>query len=85
MAYPGLYNVAANVRVTAEDSGVSIVGPAGTPLLSSQYAPTVIGVSSEHIYEAMLTGPQQMPVFSDKVLKPEEKREVIAYIKSLHL
>ena len=31
----------------------------------------------------MLTGPQQMPVFSDDVLKPEEKRDVIAYVKSL--
>ena len=24
-----------------------------------------------------------MPVFSDQVLKPEEKREIIAYLKSL--
>ena len=31
----------------------------------------------------MLTGPQQMPVFSDGVLKPEEKRDIIAYLKSL--
>jgi ubiquinol-cytochrome c reductase cytochrome c subunit len=31
----------------------------------------------------MLTGPQQMPVFSDRVLKPSEKRDVIAYVKSL--
>ncbi len=31
----------------------------------------------------MLTGPQQMPVFSDDVLKPEEKRDIIAYINSL--
>ena len=31
----------------------------------------------------MLTGPQQMPVFSDGVLKPEEKRDIIAYLKSI--
>ncbi len=31
----------------------------------------------------MLTGPQQMPVFSDGVLKPEQKRDVIAYLKSI--
>ena len=29
----------------------------------------------------MLTGPQQMPVFSDEVLTPEDKRAVIAYLK----
>jgi ubiquinol-cytochrome c reductase cytochrome c subunit len=55
----------------------------GGALPGGKYAPTLIGVDAKHIYEAMLTGPQQMPVFSDKVLKPEEKREVIAYIKSL--
>ena len=31
----------------------------------------------------MLTGPQQMPVFSDSVLKPDEKRDIIAYVRSL--
>jgi hypothetical protein len=29
----------------------------------------------------MLTGPQQMPVFSDEVLSSEDKAKVIAYIK----
>ena len=33
------------------------------------------------MYEAMLTGPQQMPVFSDEVLSPEDKRQIIAYLK----
>jgi ubiquinol-cytochrome c reductase cytochrome c subunit len=32
----------------------------------------------------MLTGPQQMPVFSDDVITPEDKRNVIAYVKTLH-
>jgi ubiquinol-cytochrome c reductase cytochrome c subunit len=31
----------------------------------------------------MLTGPQQMPVFPDETITPEEKREVIAYINSV--
>ena len=35
------------------------------------------------MYEAMLTGPQQMPVFSDEVLTPEDKENVIAYIKAI--
>jgi ubiquinol-cytochrome c reductase cytochrome c subunit len=31
----------------------------------------------------MVTGPQNMPVFSDGTLTPEEKRNVIAYIQTL--
>ena len=42
----------------------------GGALPQGKYAPSLTGVSEKHIYEAMLTGPQQMPVFSDRVLKP---------------
>jgi quinol---cytochrome-c reductase cytochrome c subunit len=56
---------------------------AGGALPGGKFAPSLNGVSEKHIYEAMLTGPQQMPVFSDGVLKPSEKRDVIAYVKSL--
>ncbi len=31
----------------------------------------------------MLTGPQNMPKFSDRQLTPEEKEDIIAYIKSV--
>lgn len=55
----------------------------GGALPGGKYAPSLMGVSEKHIYEAMLTGPQQMPVFSDTVLKPEEKRDVISYLKSI--
>lgn len=55
----------------------------GGALPSGRYAPTVLGVEPVHIYEALITGPQQMPVFSDDVLAPDEKRDIIAYIKSL--
>jgi ubiquinol-cytochrome c reductase cytochrome c subunit len=56
---------------------------AGGALPGGRYAPKLTGVSSKHIYEAMLTGPQQMPVFSDEVITPEDKRAVITYIKSV--
>ena len=56
---------------------------AGGALPGGKFAPSLKGVSEKHIYEAMLTGPQQMPVFSDGVLKPSEKRDVIAYVKSI--
>jgi len=57
---------------------------AGGALPNGRYAPTLRGVSAKHIYEAMQTGPQQMPVFSDDVITPEDKRNVIAYVKTLH-
>jgi ubiquinol-cytochrome c reductase cytochrome c subunit len=47
------------------------------------YAPSLRGVEPRFIYEAMLTGPQAMDVFSNGNLSPEEKRDVIAYIQSL--
>ncbi len=46
------------------------------------YAPTLRGVESRYIYEALLTGPQQMPSFSDGNMTPEAKRDVIAYLKA---
>lgn len=56
---------------------------AGGALPNGRYAPTLKGVSAKHIYEAMQTGPQQMPVFSDDVITPEDKRNVIAYVKTI--
>jgi ubiquinol-cytochrome c reductase cytochrome c subunit len=47
------------------------------------YAPQIRGVEPRYIYEAMLTGPQNMPNFSNGNLSPEEKRDVIAYLGSL--
>ncbi len=56
---------------------------AGGALPGGKYAPALGDVSPKHIYEAMIHGPQQMPVFSDEVLTPEEKRATIAYIESI--
>ena len=56
----------------------------GGALPHGKYAPTLEGVSDKHMYEAMLTGPQQMPVFSDETLTPEDKKQIIAYVNSLH-
>ncbi|KHL09032.1 ubiquinol-cytochrome c reductase cytochrome c subunit [Mumia flava] len=56
---------------------------AGGALPSGRYAPTLAGVDEKHIYEAMQTGPQQMPVFNDEVITPEDKRAIIGYIKSV--
>ncbi len=55
----------------------------GGALPGGKYAPTLIGVEPKHIYEALITGPQQMPVFSDEVITPDQKRDVIAYVQSI--
>jgi len=47
------------------------------------YAPNLGETSARHIYEAMLTGPQNMPNFGNGNLSPDEKRDVIAYLYSL--
>jgi len=56
---------------------------AGGALRDGRYAPSLDGVDPVYIYEAMLTGPQQMPVFSDEVLTPEQKENVMAYIREI--
>jgi len=56
----------------------------GGALSSGAYAPSLAGVPADQIYEAMLTGPQNMPVFADNQLEPEEKAQIIAYVEYLN-
>jgi ubiquinol-cytochrome c reductase cytochrome c subunit len=35
------------------------------------------------IYAAMLSGPENMPVFSDNQLTPDQKKAIITYIQTL--
>ncbi|WP_236005091.1 cytochrome bc1 complex diheme cytochrome c subunit [Nonomuraea antri] len=53
---------------------------AGGALTRGKYAPNLNEATPEQIYEAMITGPQAMPVFNDSTIKPEEKRDMIRYI-----
>jgi ubiquinol-cytochrome c reductase cytochrome c subunit len=55
----------------------------GGALSSGKYAPTLKTPTEEQIYTAMLTGPQNMPKFGDRQLTPDEKRDIIAYVKSV--
>jgi ubiquinol-cytochrome c reductase cytochrome c subunit len=57
------------------------VAAAGGALTEGKYAPSLKGVSEQHIYEAMVTGPQNMPVFNDMNITPEGKRDIITYLK----
>src|SRR5690606_24257251 len=53
----------------------------GGALSEGKFAPSLDGSTPREVYEAMLTGPQSMPVFNDKNLTPEEKRDVIAFLE----
>ena len=56
------------------------VAGAGGALTEGKWAPSVQDVSAKHIYEAMVTGPSNMPVFNDLNLTPEDKRDIITYL-----
>ncbi len=53
----------------------------GGALSSGKYAPDLGEATPAQIYTAMLTGPQNMPKFSDRQLSPEEKRDIVAYVR----
>ncbi len=53
---------------------------AGGALTYGKYAPSLNPATPTEIYEAMVTGPQAMPVFNDSTITPEQKRDMIAYI-----
>jgi ubiquinol-cytochrome c reductase cytochrome c subunit len=59
------------------------VAGAGGALTEGKFAPSLKGVSAKHIYEAMLTGPQNMPVFNDLNITPQDKADIITYLKYL--
>jgi quinol---cytochrome-c reductase cytochrome c subunit len=53
---------------------------AGGALTDGKYAPPLTDATDKQIYEAMLTGPEAMPVFNDSTLSPSAKRDIIAYV-----
>ncbi|MET9651749.1 c-type cytochrome [Streptomyces sp. JL2001] len=56
----------------------------GGALTHGKYAPNLEGVSEKHLYEAMQTGPQNMPSFPDTTMPEKEKRDIIAYVKAVN-
>lgn len=55
----------------------------GGALTEGKYAPGLDGVQPRHIWAAMETGPQNMPIFNDQSLPPDSKRDVIAYLQTV--
>jgi ubiquinol-cytochrome c reductase cytochrome c subunit len=56
---------------------------AGGALTYGKFAPPLTQATPTQIYEAMLTGPEAMPVFSDTTITPAQKRDIIDYITKL--
>ncbi|MFJ6073509.1 c-type cytochrome [Streptomyces sp. NPDC093065] len=56
----------------------------GGALTHGKYAPTLEGVDPKHIYEAMQTGPQNMPSFPDTTLSEQNKKDIIAYLDAVN-
>ena len=54
----------------------------GGALSAGKSAPILDPANEQEIYQAMLTGPQNMPKFSDRQLTPAEKKDIIAYVKA---
>jgi ubiquinol-cytochrome c reductase cytochrome c subunit len=55
----------------------------GGALSSGKRAPELDTATESEMYAAMLSGPQSMPRFSERQLTPEEKKDIIAYVKSV--
>ncbi|MGB3484186.1 MAG: cytochrome c [Mycobacterium sp.] len=53
----------------------------GGALSSGKWAPDLGDATPQQIYTAMLTGPQNMPKFSDRQLTPEEKSDIVTYVR----
>lgn len=60
----------------------NFVGKGGA-LSAGKAAPSLEDSTELEIYAAMLSGPENMPVFGDNQLTPEEKRSIIDYVVTL--
>jgi ubiquinol-cytochrome c reductase cytochrome c subunit len=56
----------------------------GGALTHGKFAPSLENVDPKHVYEAMQTGPQNMPNFPDSVMPEQNKKDVIAYLHAVN-
>ncbi len=55
----------------------------GGALAYGRSAPAMKNATDLQIYEAMLTGPGTMPVFGDRQLTPDQKKDIISYVQGM--
>lgn len=56
----------------------------GGALPNGRYAPSLMQTSDKHIWEAVRTGPQQMPMFAQGSLSDEDVTQIVGYLQTLH-
>lgn len=56
---------------------------AGGALTYGKFAPPLTASTNTQIFEAMLTGPEAMPVFPNTTITPAQKRDIIDYVTRL--
>jgi ubiquinol-cytochrome c reductase cytochrome c subunit len=56
---------------------------AGGALTGGKFAPSLKDATPKQIWEAMITGPESMPVFGDKVITPQEKLSIIKFVTTI--
>jgi ubiquinol-cytochrome c reductase cytochrome c subunit len=55
----------------------------GAALTEGKKAPSLMEATPQEVYEAMLTGPQNMPVFGDGTLTVADKQDILKYVDHL--
>jgi ubiquinol-cytochrome c reductase cytochrome c subunit len=55
----------------------------GGALTYGKYAPSLSSSTPKQIYEAMITGPESMPVFGNQQITPSQKLAIISYIRTI--
>ncbi len=55
----------------------------GGALSQGRIAPNLMDSRAKYLYEAMITGPESMPLFSDSTLTEQDKKDIIAYVQEL--
>jgi ubiquinol-cytochrome c reductase cytochrome c subunit len=55
----------------------------GAPLSAGKSAPGLRSATDKQIYAAMLSGPENMPVFGDNQLTPDQKKSILTYVQAL--
>ena len=54
----------------------------GGALSQGKYAPSLDEATDQQIYAAMLSGPENMPKFSDAQLTPDEKKAIVTFVQN---
>ncbi|MEP6599140.1 MAG: c-type cytochrome [Actinomycetota bacterium] len=55
----------------------------GGALSAGKIAPSLTQATDAQVYAAMVSGPENMPVFNDNQLTPEQKKAIVDYVRTL--